>query len=353
MKGRGAVSNIEGRFAKDARERVDDGWGSLDEPLPPLETTVQAEAARTIISRNDSPDIPFEQSINPYRGCESGCSYCFARPSHAYMDLSPGLDFETKLFYKRNAAELLDRELRKPGYKVSPITVGINTDAYQPIERKYRVTRSILEVLRDFRHPLSIITKHSLIVRDIDILQDLARDGLVHVMFSITSLDPAIKRTLEPRAAGPQARLRALRELTEAGIPAGVMVAPVIPAITDHEIERIIEAAAAAGAVNAGYTLIRLPWEVKQIFREWLDAHFPDRAAHVMSLIRQMRGGRDNDPRFGHRMRGQGEFAALIANRFRAACHKHGLPKPSRGPLRTDLFRPPPRAGDQLGLFSV
>lgn len=350
-KGRGATLNLEGRFAKDARTREDDGWGILDEPLPPFATTVQAERARTIITRNDSPDIPFTQSINAYRGCESGCVYCFARPSHAYMDLSPGLDFESKLFYKADAARLLEAELRKPGYVCSPIALGMNTDSYQPIERKYRVTQSLLEVLLAYRHPLTLITKHTLVLRDLDLLRELAAHGLVRVFVSITSLDPAIKRTLEPRAAGPQARLRVVAELNAAGVPAGVMVAPIIPAITDHEIERIVEAAAAAGAHGAGYTLVRLPWEVKHLFRAWLDAHYPDRAAHVMSLIHQMRGGRDNDPRFGHRMRGEGEYAALVAQRFRAACRKHGIDAVRAPALRTDLFRPPVRAGDQRGLF--
>jgi DNA repair photolyase len=344
--------NPEGRFATRQRQLEDDGWGSLEEPLPPLETFVQPEAARSVISRNDSPDIPFRQSINPYRGCEHGCCYCYARPSHAYMDLSPGLDFETRLFYKRDAAARLAEELRKPGYQCSPIALGANTDPYQPIEREYRVTRGILEVMRDFRHPLTIVTKSALVVRDIDLLRQLAADGLVQVMISITSLDAEIKRTLEPRAAGPAARLRAVRALTDAGVRAGVMVAPVIPAITDHEIERIVAAAAEAGAVDAGYVLLRLPYEVKDLFRAWLDAHYPQRAAHVMSLLRQMRGGRDNDPRFGKRMRGEGAYAELIGRRFGAACRRHGLPRRSAGGLRTDLFEPPPRRGDQLGLFS-
>jgi DNA repair photolyase len=356
-KGRGATLNLEGRFARAAHTRDDDGWGVLDEPLPPLETIVQADAARSIISRNDSPDVGFSASVNPYRGCESGCIYCFARPSHAYMDLSPGIDFETKLFYKPNAAELLRDAFRKPGYRPTPIALGINTDGYQPIERKYAITRACLEVMREFRHPVAIVTKHSLITRDVDLLADLARDDLVQVMFSVTSLDPDIKRTLEPRAAGPHARLRALRTLADAGVPTGVMVAPVIPAVTDHELEHILAAAADAGARSAGYVMLRLPYEVKDLFRAWLDEHYPQRAAHVMSLVNQMRGGKDYDSRFGSRMRGEGPFAELIQARFRAACRKHGLNRAERDNhgartrLRTDLFAPPPQAGDQLGLF--
>jgi DNA repair photolyase len=276
---------------------------------------------------------------------------CYARPSHAYVDLSPGLDFETRLFYKRGAAARLTEEFRKPGYTCSPITLGANTDPYQPIEREHRVTRSILEVMREFRHPLTVITKSALVARDIDLLSELAADDLVQVMISITSLDPDIKRTLEPRAAGPQARLKALRMLTDAGIRAGVMVAPVIPAITDHEIEHIVAAAAEAGAVQAGFVMLRLPYEVKTLFRAWLDAHYAQRAAHVMSLVRQMRGGRDNDPRFGRRMRGEGPYAELVAQRFRAACRRYGLPRGEQRALRTDLFAPQARSGDQLGLF--
>lgn len=349
-KDRGATLNVEGRFARYQRTRDDDGWGSLDEPLPPLETTVQPEAARSIVSRNDSPDLPFSLSVNPYRGCEHGCVYCYARPAHAYVDLSPGLDFETRLFYKRGAAERLAETFRKPSYVPSTIMLGANTDAYQPIEREYRVTRSLLEVMRDFRHPVTIVTKSTMVLRDLDVLCELADDGLVEVMISITSLDPKIKRTLEPRTAGPAARLRALRELSRAGIPTGVLAAPIIPAITDHEIERIVAASAEAGALRVSYVMLRLPYEVKTLFRAWLDAHYPDRARRVMHLVREMRGGRDNDPRFGTRMRGQGEYAALIAKRFQNACRRHGLPRPSP-PLRTDLFAPPARSGEQLALL--
>jgi len=351
-KGRGATLNLEGRFATSARTRDDDGWGSLDEPLPPLETVVQPEASRSIVTRNDSPDVPFAHSINPYRGCEHGCIYCYARPSHAYVDLSPGLDFETKLFYKRDAAARLAETFRKRGYRPSPITIGANTDGYQPIERELCVTRSILEVMRDFRHPVAIITKSVLVLRDLDLLAELAADDLVQVNVSITSLDPEIKRTLEPRAAGPAARLRAVQELRQAGVPTGVMIAPVIPAITDHEIEHIVAAAADAGAERVGYVMLRLPYEVKTLFRAWLDAHYPQRAAHVMSLVQAMRGGRDNDPRFGTRMRGEGAYAELIAKRFQVACRKHGLPRAETRPLRTDLFAPPPRRGDQLDLLA-
>jgi DNA repair photolyase len=350
-KGRGATLNLEGRFASAERTRDDDGWGSLDEPLPPLETIVQPEAARSIVSRNDSPDLPFSQSINPYRGCEHGCIYCYARPSHAYVDLSPGLDFETRLFYKRDAAARLVETFRKPGYRVSPITLGANTDAYQPIERQLRVTHSILEVMRDFRHPLTIVTKSALVLRDLDLLSELAALDLVEVMVSITSLASDIKRTLEPRAAGPRARLGVVRELSRAGVPTGVMVAPVIPAITDHELEHIVRAAAEAGAERAGFVMLRLPHEVKALFRAWLQAHYPLRADHVMGLINDIRGGRDNDPRFGHRMRGEGPYAELIAARFRSACRRNGLPRAGRRPLRSDLFTVPARTGDQLALF--
>ncbi len=348
-KGRGATLNLEGRFARAAHTRDDDGWGVLDEPLPSLETIVRADAARSIVSRNTSPDVGFSASVNPYRGCESGCIYCFARPTHAYMDLSPGIDFETKLFYKPNAAALLRDAFRKPGYEPTPIALGINTDGYQPIERKYGITRACLEVMCEFRHPVAIVTKHALVTRDVDLLADLARDDLVQVMFSVTSLDPEIKRTLEPRAAGPQARLRAMRTLAVAGIPTGVMVAPVIPAINDHEIEAILEAAREAGAQSAGYVLLRLPHELKEIWQEWLQLHHPDRAAHVMSLVRQMRGGRDYDSNFGTRMRGEGPFADLIEARFRRARRQLGYGR--MPPLRTDRFRAPATPGDQGELF--
>ncbi|MBU6421759.1 MAG: PA0069 family radical SAM protein [Gammaproteobacteria bacterium] len=348
-KGRGALSNPEGRFETQHRENFDDGWDREEEPLPPFETTVTPEPARSIISRNQSPDIPFEQSINPYRGCEHGCIYCFARPSHAYVNLSPGLDFETKLFYKEHAAELLEQELRKPSYRPSPITLGANTDPYQPIERKLKVTRSILEVLQRFHHPVSIITKSTLVARDLDILADMARLNLASVMVSITTLDENLKRSLEPRAAGPWARLRTLRALAAQGVPVGVLNAPIIPVVNDREIEQILELAAEAGACCAGYVLLRLPYEVKDLFKEWLDAHLPERAAHVMSIIRQMRGGKDYQSGFGTRMRGTGEYAELIARRFALACRKFNLQHGRRTRLSTAHFRPP-AAGPQLDL---
>ena len=350
IKGRGTVLRPPGRFESRHGERVDDGWGTLEEELPPFETIVAAEPARSIITRNDSPDIAFSQSINPYRGCEHGCIYCYARPSHSYLNLSPGIDFETRLFYKANAAESLERELRKPGYVVDPISLGANTDPYQPIERDLKVTRSILEVLARFRHPVGIITKGSGLERDLELLCDLARDQLVGVGITITTLDPALKRTLEPRASAPAARLRLMRRLTKAGIPVRVMFSPVIPFVNDAELERVLEAAADAGASTASYVLLRLPYELKELFRQWLDAHLPLRAAHVMSLIQQSRGGRDNDPEFGSRMRGTGPFAALIAKRFALARKRFGLDGGDEV-FNTAAFHVPPQAGDQMGLF--
>lgn len=349
--GRGAVSNLGGRFEQRERAAIDDGWGSLEAPLPQLETTLLIDHAKSIITRNQSPDLPFEQSINPYRGCEHGCIYCFARPSHAYLDLSPGLDFETKLFYKPDAARLLEAELRKPGYRCSSISLGTNTDPYQPLERKLGVTRSLLEVLLRFRHPVGIVTKGAaLIERDLDLLQALARERLVMVALSITTLDPALKRGLEPRAASPQARLRVLKMLEDAGIPTMVMVSPVIPFVNDAEIERILAAAHAAGTRRAGYIMLRLPYEVKELFREWLQAHVPLKAGHVMSLVQQMRGGRDNDPRFGTRMSGEGAFADLVRQRFQLACRRLGINVGERMSLDRSRFQVPPQAGDQLGL---
>jgi DNA repair photolyase len=321
------------------------------EALPEsIAATLEPDRARAVISTNDSPDIPFESSINPYRGCEHGCIYCYARPSHAYLGLSAGLDFETRLFYKADAGKVLEAELARPGYVCKPITLGANTDAYQPVERRMQVTRSILEVLTRCRHPVSIITKSALIVRDLDLLTDLARDGLVGVAVSITTLDTETKRTLEPRAASPQARLKTVRELSAAGVPTGVNVAPVIPALTDHEMERILEAAAEAGARWAGYVLLRLPYEVKDLFRDWLAQHYPDRAEHVMSLIREMRGGRENDPRFGSRMRGTGPVAELLRNRFKIACRRLNLESSTRYTLNAALFRAPGPRGAQLNL---
>jgi len=350
-KGRGAASNRTGRFESLALERVDDGWGIADEPLPPLATTVQAEPPASVITRNNSPDIPFDLSVNPYRGCEHGCVWCYARPSHNYMGLSAGLDFETKLFYKKNAAAHLREELNRRSYKPSPINLGANTDPYQPVERKLGVTRSILEVLAESHHPVTIVTKGSLVVRDLDVLARLAAEQLVKVFVSVTTLDDELKRRMEPRAAAPKARLAAIGKLAEAGIPVGVMYAPVVPAINDHELEAVLEASAAAGASTAGYVLLRLPGAVRDLFFEWLDLHFPDRAQKVRHRIQELRGGRDNDPRFGHRMRGQGPWAELLRRRFDAACRKHGLGSGRAAPLTTALFRPPNRTPGQMELW--
>jgi DNA repair photolyase len=351
QKGRGAASNPPGRFAKTRLEADDDGWGILEEPLPPLATTVQPDASRTIIARNQSPDIPFTQSINPYRGCSHGCSYCYSRPSHAYLDLSPGLDFETRLFYKPDAAKLLAKELGAPGYECSPIALGTNTDPYQPIEREYRVTRAILETLSEHHHPATIVTKGAaLLARDIELLASMAERNLIAVSISVTTLDRDLKRTLEPRAAGVATRLAVIRKLGEARVPVGVMVAPVIPALTDHELESILEAAAEAGVRTAGYVMLRLPFEVKTLFEEWLRVHAPLRAEHVMARVRELRGGRDNDPRFGSRMRGEGVYAELFRKRFEVACRRYGLNR-ERYELDTSRFVPPGPATPQLSLL--
>lgn len=352
MKGRGATENhTSARFGLPERE-ADGDWLDMVETLdgapPPLRTSVTIERPRTIIARNDSPDIGFDQSINPYRGCEHGCIYCYARPSHAWHDLSPGLDFETKLFAKPDAAALLRKELGKRGYVVSPIAMGSNTDPYQPIEREWRITRQCIEVMAETRHPLFITTKSDRVLRDLDLLAAMARDTLVAVGISVTSLDPAVTRTLEPRAAHPEKRIAAIARLAAAGVPVYACVSPVIPAITDHEIETIVARVAAAGARSAFWIPVRLPNEVAPLFRAWLDAHYPDRAAKVMAIIRDIRGGRDNDPRFGHRMRGQGVWADLIRTRFAKAKAKAGM-EDMRLALRTDLFRLP--EGDQLRLF--
>jgi DNA repair photolyase len=350
FKSRGALSNLAGRFDSTTREEVNDGWYAEEVP-DRLNEVVLPDRARTVITTNDSPDVGFDQSINPYRGCAHGCVYCFARPTHAYLDLSPGLDFETKLFYKANAVELLEGELAKRGYVCKPIALGINTDGYQPLEKKLEVTRGILKVLARTRHPVTIVTKSALVVRDIDLLADLARDGLVSVMVSVTSLENDIKRSLEPRTASPQARLRIMEALSAAGVPVGVLVAPVIPAITDHEMEDILRAAKDAGASSAGYVLLRLPHEVKDLFREWLAEHYPDRAKHVMSLINQARGGKDYDAQFGVRMRGTGAYAELLRTRFDLAKRKLGLDDAeNRHQLSTDLFTPPPLNKSQLTL---
>jgi len=350
FKGRGAASNPAGRFDAWSIEPADDGW-YRDETPDSLHETVIPDHARGIITTNDSPDVGFDSSINPYRGCSHGCVYCFARPSHAYLGLSPGLDFETKLFYKAEAASLLETELAKPTYRCKPIALGINTDGYQPVEKRLGITRSILAVLARCRHPVNIVTKSALILRDIDLLADLAKDRLTSVMLSITSLTDEIKRTLEPRAASPQARLRVIRELAQAGIPVGVLIAPVIPAVTDHELEDILAAASEAGATSAGYILLRLPYEVKTLFREWLDLYYPDRTRHVMSLINQARGGKDYDARFGQRMVGTGPFAELLRTRFELAARRLRLsPASDRHVLDTTKFRAPGPAASQLTL---
>ncbi|HTT07974.1 MAG TPA: PA0069 family radical SAM protein [Gammaproteobacteria bacterium] len=348
-KGRGAGSQPDPRYLSATREVFDDGWGTADESAPPLSTKVTEECARTIVSHNDSPDIPFRSSINPYRGCEHGCIYCYARPTHAYLDLSPGLDFESRLFAKTNAAELLRRELAKPGHRVSAMALGANTDPYQPMERKYKITRAIIEVLYECGHPFTIITKSALVERDIDLLAPLAARRLVEVYVSVTTLDRQLARRMEPRATAPQRRIETLGALRAAGIPAGVMFAPVIPALNDQDMEKVLESAHAAGALYAGYVMLGLPYEIKDLFREWLRRHYPLRAEHVLNVIRDLRGGRENDPRFGSRMRGEGHFAELIARRFAAACRKLGLNRPERA-LDTTQFRPPSING-QLSLI--
>jgi DNA repair photolyase len=352
---RGALSQIQGRYETAERSPFDDGWANEEEIASPVPTTVTEERARSIIARNDSPDIPFEQSINAYRGCEHGCIYCYARPSHAYLELSPGLDFETKLFAKTNAAALLKEELAKRGYRAKPIAFGTNTDCYQPIERRYKLMRGLLEVLAACDHPLTIVTKSALIERDIDRLAPMERKHLVKAFISITTLDHRLARSLEPRAASPRRRVDAIRALASAGIPCGVMVAPLIPALTDSALEGVMEAAAAAGATMAGWILLRLPNEVRPLFKEWLAAHHPQRAEHVISIVRQSRGGRENDPNFGSRMTGSGNFVELIGKRFDLACKRLGLNSEdnhmaSRRDLDCSLFRPPQAEG-QMRLF--
>jgi len=347
---RGARSFVQGRFESVAREAFDDGWTPEEKDPRELKTSVTIERARSIISRNDSPDIGFSQSINPYRGCEHGCPYCYARPSHAYLELSPGLDFETKLFAKTNAPELLREELAKPGYKPSPIALGANTDCYQPIERKYRITRQLLEILSECDHPATIVTKSALVERDLDLLGPMARKNLVKVFVSIGTLDRGIARKIEPRAASPQRRVDVLRALSQAGVPCGVMVAALVPALNDKTMEQVLEAAAAAGAAEAAYVILRLPNELKTVFKEWLAEHYPQRAEHVMSIVRQMRGGRENDPNFGSRMSGTGNYAELMEKRFDIACRRFGLNKRETPDLDCERFRPPSPSG-QLKLL--
>lgn len=348
-RGRGAQTNASGRFEAEARTVFDDGWQSLDD-LPAFKTSVTMDTSRKVITRNDSPDIGFDRSINPYRGCEHGCVYCFARPTHAYLGLSPGLDFESRLFAKPEAPALLEKELAAANYEPKTIAIGTNTDPYQPIEREHQIMRGILEVLERASHPVGIVTKSALVVRDIDILARMAKRNLAKVALSVTTLDPKLARTMEPRASTPSKRLDALRQLTEAGIPTTVMVAPIIPALNDSEIEKILDAAAYAGVKEASYVLLRLPLEVRDLFREWLMANYPDRYRHVFTLIRDMRGGRDYDSEWGTRMKGTGPMAWMIGRRFDMACERLGLNK-RRTKLTTDHFARPKRAGEQLTLF--
>lgn len=339
IKNRGACSNPEGRFEPKTHEVFYDGWDvGEEEELPTLETILYPEKSKSIITKNDSPDLNFEQSINPYRGCEHGCIYCYARPSHSYVNLSPGIDFETKIFYKTDVARLLEIELNKPKYQCSTIMLGANTDPYQPAEKELRVTRRILEVLNKYHHPVAIITKSCMIERDIDILADMAKRHLVKAAVSVTTLSNKLKLTLEPRTSGPRARLRAIKTLSDAGVPVRVMAAPMIPMINDMELEKILELSKEAGALYASYVFVRLPHEVKDLFKEWLNVHYPDRAEHVMNLIRQMRGGKEYDATFGKRMRGEGEFANLLETRFRLACKRFGLNAVSGKPLDISAF---------------
>jgi DNA repair photolyase len=349
-RGRASRSNASGRFEAFTRDGFDDGW-PIEDPRPARrEATLTAEKARVIISRNDSPDIGFDRSINPYRGCEHGCIYCFARPTHAYLGLSPGLDFETRLFFKPDAAALLERELGRRGYRPALLQLGANTDPYQPIERKLRITREILKVLARHKHPVAITTKSALVTRDIDILAPMAAENLACVAVSVTTLDRKLARAMEPRAATPERRIEAIRTLSKAGVPTLVGFAPAIPGLNDHEMEAVLERGAEAGAVSAYFTVLRLPLEIKDLFREWLDAERPDRAARVMSLVRQMRGGKDYDAEWGKRMHGEGPIADLLAQRFRLARRKSGLDRP-RAPLDVTRFRKPPEDSRQLELF--
>jgi DNA repair photolyase len=351
IKGRGALSNPEGRFDHRRSEIVDDGWGEDPRPDTSPKTELFADKTRNIIARNQSPDVPFDQSINPYKGCEHGCVYCFARPSHAYLDLSPGIDFETKIFYKTQVPARIVEALSRPGYVCSTIALGANTDPYQPVEKRLRITRQILATLLEWRHPVSIVTKGALILRDVDLLAELATLSLVSVKISLTTLDNSLKTTLEPRAAGPAARLRCIRELTSAGIPVGVLMAPVIPGLNDTEIEDIAAASAAAGARSIGYVLLRLPYEVKDLFKEWLDTHAPERAGRVMQLLREMRGGREYDAQWNQRQTGTGPLADLLRRRFELARRRHDLDGARMPALSTDLFRDP-NAPRQIGLFA-
>jgi len=346
-KGRGSLSSTPGRFEKTASIAVDDGWGSLDAQLPPMKTEVAIDCSKSAISYNDSPDLPFDRSINPYRGCEHGCIYCFARPSHAYLGLSPGLDFESRLLVKPDAPQLLRNELGKRGYQCAPIALGTNTDPYQPLERRYQVMRQILEVLIEARHPVSIITKAALVERDIDVLSAMAQQGLVSVYVSITTLDRSLARTMSPRAAAPQRRLQTVSALRAAGVPVGVLVAPVIPALNDHELERLVNAAQAAGAMAVDYILLRLPMEVAELFEQWLWLHYPLKAQHVMTLVKATRNGKVYNAALGQRMTGTGHYADMLAQRFRLVCKRLQMPNSLPG-LRTDLFRKPVADSGQM-----
>ena len=348
--GRGAVSNREGRFERFRSEAFDDGWHGLDWEPTPISTTVTPEKSRTLITRNDSPDVPFELSINPYKGCEHGCIYCFARPTHAFVGLSPGLDFESRIFSKPEAAARLREQFSQRGYRPQVIALGANTDPYQPVEKELEITRSILEVMEEFRHPVGIVTKSNLILRDLDLLQALASQNLVHVMVSVTTLDRELARRMEPRAPTPERRLRAMRSLVEAGVPVGVLASPMIPGLNDSEVESILKSAPEAGAHAAGYILIRLPLEVKDLFIEWLETHYPTKASHVLNLIRDARTGKLYDPQFGTRMRGTGRYAEMLEQRFEVARRRFGLGRTPE-PLDATRFRVPARPGDQMALF--
>lgn len=348
-KGRGASSNASGRYESRVHEAFDDGWGSPDEPLEPLRTTLTVDSAHQVITYNRSPDVGFDRSINPYRGCEHGCVYCFARPTHTWLGLSAGLDFESRLFYKPDAPERLREELAAGKYRCEPLALGINTDAYQPVERKIGLTRKILEILCETNHPVVLVTKSSLIERDLDLLSEMAEKGLVSVSISITTLSRSLARRMEPRAAAPERRLETLRRVSDAGIPAGLLLAPLIPILTDGEMENILRASRDAGATSAGYVLLRLPHEIGDLFTEWLEVHEPLKASHVLSAIRQTRGGKNYDSRFGVRMRGTGEYAELLAQRFKLAHKKFGFGEPSE--LNTADFRPPQIGPRQMSLF--
>ncbi|MDG2033272.1 MAG: PA0069 family radical SAM protein [Rhodospirillales bacterium] len=351
-KGRGAVGNAAGRFDARDRVRTDDGWWQEKELAEQWVTDLKPDASRTILTRNTSPDIPFDRSINPYKGCEHGCIYCFARRTHSYVGLSPGLDFETKVFFKSGGAALLEKELRKPGYQCAPIALGVNTDAYQPAEKELGVTRDILQVLHDYQHPVSIITKSARILRDLDLLAPLAAKNLAHVMISITTLDPALARVMEPRASAPANRLKAMEALNKAGVPTGLLASPMIPALNDMELEAILAAAAESEAVQAGYIFLRLPNELRELFEDWLRMHFPDRADRVLSLIRQSRSGALNSARFGERMRGTGPYADMLNKRFKVACKKLGISRRNETwAFDTSLFQPPSQVGDQMRLL--